>query len=70
MNEVKDDDRMTFKAWLKKLFFTTYPGFEGFKPAVDNDIFTTSVRMGITSSLGNISPLKSRMTRWLLSSSA
>jgi len=52
MEEVRNEDRMTFKAWLKQHFFTTYPGFEGFIPAVENDVFINSVRIGLTQSLG------------------
>lgn len=67
MNEVRNDDRMTFGGFLKKVrftssneqrtlmnqdFFTTYPGFQGFRPAVDNNVFTTSVRIGLTQALG------------------
>jgi len=52
--EIRADERMTFKSWLKRDFFTTYPGFEGFKPAVDNNVFIDSVRMGLTQSLGTV----------------
>ncbi|KAF2493648.1 cytochrome P450 [Lophium mytilinum] len=53
-SEVRTDERMTFKSWLKRDFFTTYPGFEGFKPAVDNNVFIDSVRMGLTQSLATV----------------
>ncbi|OCK74983.1 cytochrome P450 [Lepidopterella palustris CBS 459.81] len=54
IEEVRKDERMTFSSWIKKDFFTTYPGFEGFRPAADNTIFVNSVRTGLTQSLGHV----------------
>ncbi|OCK79495.1 cytochrome protein [Lepidopterella palustris CBS 459.81] len=62
MDEIRNDDRMTFKAWLKQHFFTTYPGFQGFIPAVENDVFVNSVRIGLTQSLGQITEILSSET--------
>ncbi|KAF2492514.1 cytochrome protein [Lophium mytilinum] len=59
MDEIRNDDRMTFKAWLKQHFFTTYPGFQGFKPAVDSNVFTDSVRIGLTQSLSHVTEILS-----------
>ncbi|OCK85009.1 cytochrome P450 [Lepidopterella palustris CBS 459.81] len=52
--EIRGDERLTFKSWLKKDFFTNYPGFDGFKPAVENSVFIDSVRMGLTQSLASV----------------
>ena len=35
-------------------FFTSYPGFQGFNPSVVNDVFISSVRYGLTHSLGRL----------------
>ncbi|KAK5555863.1 hypothetical protein LTR46_006304 [Exophiala xenobiotica] len=60
MDEVRNDDRMTFAAALKKDFFSNYPGFEGFRPAVDNHVFTKSVRIGLTQAIGQVTELLSQ----------
>jgi len=54
MDEVRNDDRMTFAKALHEDFFTSYPGFEGFRPASSNHIFTTSVRVGLTQSINKV----------------
>jgi hypothetical protein len=60
MDEVRNDDRMTFAASLKKDFFSSYPGFEGFRPAAEDHVFTTSVRIGLTQAIGKITELLSQ----------
>ncbi|OCK76206.1 cytochrome P450 [Lepidopterella palustris CBS 459.81] len=67
--EIRLDERMTFKSWLKKDFFTEYPGFEGFKPAVDNNVFIDSVRIGLTQSLGQIVGILEKETKLCLNES-
>ncbi|KAI9735351.1 MAG: hypothetical protein M1818_006546 [Claussenomyces sp. TS43310] len=60
MDEIRNDDRMTFGRFLKSAFFTSYPGFQGFRPAVDNEVFTSSVRIGLTQAIGQITGILSR----------
>lgn len=60
MEEVRNDDRMTFSAALKKDFFSSYPGFEGFRPAAESHVFTSSVRIGLTQSIGKVTELLSQ----------
>lgn len=62
MDEVRNDDRATFGAWLKKDFFTNYPGFQGFRPAVDNEVFNNSVRIGLTQAIGQVTDILSQET--------
>jgi hypothetical protein len=33
-------------------FFTDTPGFDGFRPAVENDVFVLSVKTGLAQNLG------------------
>jgi len=65
--EVRPDERMTFRSWLAKDFFTSYPGFEGFKPAVDNTTFIDSVRLGLTQALATIVHVLAKETKTCLS---
>lgn len=60
MNEVRNDDRMTFAAALRRDFFADYPGFEGFRPAADNEVFTKSVRIGLTQAIGQVTEILSQ----------
>ncbi|EXJ67390.1 uncharacterized protein A1O5_09403 [Cladophialophora psammophila CBS 110553] len=60
MDEVRNDDRMTFAKALQEDFFTTYPGFEGFRPASHDNIFTTSVRKGLNQSINRVTEIVSR----------
>jgi len=60
MDEVRNDDRMTFSAALRKDFFSSYPGFEGFRPAVENHVFTKSVRIGLTQAIGQVTEVLSQ----------
>lgn len=60
MDEVRNDDRMTFAAALKKDFFSNYPGFEGFRPAAQDHVFTSSVRIGLTQAIGKITEILSQ----------
>lgn len=60
MDEVRNDDRMTFSAALRKDFFSDYPGFEGFRPAVHNNVFTKSVRIGLTQAIGQVTEILSQ----------
>ncbi|EXJ80589.1 hypothetical protein A1O3_06871 [Capronia epimyces CBS 606.96] len=74
VEEIKNDDRMTFKSWLQKVnvvvdFFTKYPGFEGFIPAVDNDVFVSSVRIGLTQSLAHFVKILADETKLSLNES-
>jgi len=57
---------MTFRAWLKQHFFTTYPGFQGFVPAATNDVFVKSVRMGLTQTLGRATEILDEETQLFL----
>ena len=72
MDEVRNDERMTFSAALKKDFFSDYPGFEGFRPAVNDHVFTKSVRFGLTQAIGQVTEILSQemagllRTRWVL----
>ena len=72
MDEVRNDERMTFSAALKKDFFSDYPGFEGFRPAVNDHVFTKSVRIGLTQAIGQVTEILSQemagllRTRWVL----
>lgn len=59
MAEVRNDDRMTFGGFLKSAFFTSYPGMQGFRPAVDNSVFVTSVRIGLTQALAQVTQVLS-----------
>jgi len=66
MEMIRQDDRMTFKAWLKAHFFTDYPGFNGFSPAVESDILVLSVKTGLAQSLGVATQILDEETQVLL----
>ncbi|OCK73252.1 cytochrome P450 [Lepidopterella palustris CBS 459.81] len=51
MEDLRKDERMTFKAFLEKMFFTHYPGFNGFRSVSDSDIMINSIKQGLTQSL-------------------
>lgn len=67
MEEVRHDERMTFKAWLRAHFFTDYPGFNGFVPAVESDVFVLSVKTGLAHNLGRATETLNEETQLILS---